>query len=794
MAPNVQQNMKKGIRFAKRTMASTKLSRRIGWLNKNADLVEEINYSEVKDLLSQVGDQEAMRVLKEVEGKGAEIRDPTAYVKAAALRLLHEEIEGGNKGGGNGGSSGARRRARGRPLAEPEALDADTLFRKVEKRVQWLNANAGLSKELSLEEVGDALVSSGQREAMEVLKNLEDNAAEVRDPNGWVIANLKKSSGGGEQRGRGTGRRRHDNGGAKGKGTTSGPPVRRGVIKTSLKVEASERRFLGQVRRRIDWINANCGLAAELDFGRVGHLLVRLGDRQETMKILKVLEENAAEVRDPNAYVARAAKRAAEHTGGGAHFTEEHFVEDPRPAARGQDAGVDKKIRQRVGWINKRVPLSTPLEYDRVAPFLSEIELSQAMEILKRLEENAAEVRDPGAYVVAAAIRMAEQQQQMSQHPPPYERAPPSYERAPPPYNRAPPPFDRGEVPAEAKLRKRITWLNNHTDLAAPLIFERVAPDLLSVDLLTALEVLNNLEENVKTVREPNAYVVAGVRREAGGGGGGSPGPPTLQRGKPPREQSNGSPSARGPPPREAPAEERLYKRVMWLNKNICPDVQLDFDEVAPPLLQLPQVQAMEVLKKFEEVAPDVRNPTAFVVAAARRITNNGGAGGGGGGGSRQAIGSGPPKPSRAPGSASSRTGSASSAGRTPIGLAGDLPPKGLGRGPTMMALPGGSTTADDKVTYYGSPEEKIRKRIDWMNNNVALTFPIAYERAAPELLKVDLRQAMECLKRLEEDAHEIRDPTGFVISLARRRGRDDEGDRSRRRRRGSSGPQEELT
>jgi len=86
-----------------------------------------------------------------------------------------------------------------------------------------------------------------------------------------------------------------------------------------------------------------------------------------------------------------------------------------------------------------------------------------------------------------------------------------------------------------------------------------------------------------------------------------------------------------------------------------------------------------------------------------------------------------------------------------------------------MMALPG-TPAMDEKTTYYGGAEEKIRRRIDWLNMNVPMPTQLAHERVIPELLKVKPNEAMEVLKRFEETAPEVRDPTGFVISQVRRR------------------------
>lgn len=769
------------MRFAKRTIASTKLSKRIGWLNKNAGLSQEIQYSEVKDLLTQVGDAEAMRILGNLEEKDQTIRDPTAYLKAAALR----ELEGGGKGKGERGkkAAGGRREAKGQGREAKgqgrEGEDAqdrrEGLQQKVEKRIQWLNANANLREELLLDEVCEPLVGAGQRQAMRVLKMLEEQAEEVMDPGAFVIAALEDTTAGGDDQGddqpedasdgggeapagRG-GRRRRGKGGG-GKASGPGAPGAH-VIKTGLK-DKGNRDISDQVQKRFEWLNFNAGLAQELDFDRIGHLLVRTGNLREVMKILKVLEDNAGQVRDPNAYVARAVKNSIQD-----RPREDRPREDGPPP---QQNKLFKKMR----WMNQNVPLAVPMDIDRISGFIEDMDPEQVMGVLRRLEVSAHEVRDPSAYVIAGVRRLSEE------GPPPPRREQGAYSAPPALPGPAPPP------PAEAKLEKRIAWLNSHIPLSSPLIYERVAPDLLSVDLLTAFEVLNNLEENVETVRDPNAYVVARARRgiqssgpapsPRGGYDGGGPGVKGGGKDRPPRPSDRRG--GQTPPPDNPSQEDRLVKRILWLNRNVCPGSPLSVDEVMPPLMVLTGGQAMEVLKKFEDCAHEVRNPSAFVIAAARRAdgiepyqkdrgrrTNRGKDDWDGGG--RLAIGSAPPP----------RGGSR----RTPIGYPGAPPSRGSSRGAPMMALPG-APAMDEKITYYGGAEEKLRKRIDWLNENVPMSSALASEKVVPELLKVKPRDAMEILKRLEDGVDEVRDPTGYVISHARRR-----NGQSGRRRRGNA-------
>jgi len=709
-----------GLRFARRAAAKERLSKRIDWLNKNAGLAEEIRYGEVKDLLSQLGDRDAMRLLKELEGRSGEEPDPTVFLTMEAERLLEERGEQTPEGNAehDGGAEGGRKRRR-QPWAPrqfsdsaAQASDPEDLQQRVERRVQWLNANAGLSKELLMEEIQDALFSLNRAEAMQVLKDLEENAADVRDPNGYVISNARKAAKGTGMDGRRSGRVRTRQTGGSRNQQNSQRPSRRGAKRERMK-RNSERgvgKLREKVQKRVEWLNTNCSLSSELDFEKVGDLLLRIG-LQEAMRILKAFEECAGEVRDPNAYVGRAARRVADE----AQAQPQPTPRPPPPPSRGMPRGVPQ--------------------------------------------------------------------------PPP----PSTYEQA--------------HNGLEAKLRKRIAWLNEHAALAVPLEFERVADDLMAVDLLTALEVLNNLEENCHTVRDPNGYVAVGVRRKASESAGGSIGSigGAGQHVVPWRDHPSagwdrdrrrgGSRGGETDAPRPSNSrmwseqdshkvlEQKLKTRIAWLNKNVCSGM-LDFGEVGRALMDLPLPQAMDVLRRFEESAPEIRSPNGFVINNARRALSGDG------------IGSGPSTPrGRSSGAGGgSRPSSAGTRTRAPIGgPPRDMPPPhtyGKNRGgrskPPTMALPG-TAAVDDKVTYYGGGrEEKVAQRIDWLNDFADLSNPLVYDKVISDLLKVNHKQAMEVLKRLEDEAAQIRDPNGFVISLVRRRASGDAGDRSRSRRQGS--------
>merc|ERR1719330_685383 len=109
------------------------------------------------------------------------------------------------------------------------------------------------------------------------------------------------------------------------------------------------------------------------------------------MEILRALEENATTIPDPNAYVLAACAEG----GNSAPIHEKR-----------EDVVPEEKLRRRITWMNGNLPLEVQLSYDRLAPELLALEPKQAMEVLKRLEENVSTVRDPHAWISGAVRRL----------------------------------------------------------------------------------------------------------------------------------------------------------------------------------------------------------------------------------------------------------------------------------------------------------------------------------------------------------------------------------------------------
>ena len=63
-----------------------KVKKTVGWFNTHGGLQQEIVYKSVKSTLESIKPSEALKILKGLEGKAGQIRNPTAWVKAPRAR------------------------------------------------------------------------------------------------------------------------------------------------------------------------------------------------------------------------------------------------------------------------------------------------------------------------------------------------------------------------------------------------------------------------------------------------------------------------------------------------------------------------------------------------------------------------------------------------------------------------------------------------------------------------------------------------------------------------------------
>lgn len=625
----------------------TKLSKRIGWLNNHGGLTAQIKFSEVGEILDALGDAGAMKVLKDVEEKGAKIRDPTAYLKTAARRALE------------GGATSVFMPVGGSSRQEPHVAavaGGDELHQKLEQFMDWMNVNVPLRKPLDIQRVIGKLTDLGHARAMDILRRLQETTDTVNDPTGWVVTSASRALSN-----------------ASGMHLQRGPPLHGHAVGPAASGGGGPRvPFTTPGRPHYSDQDA-------MDSSSLGGNVAPMDTSTSAW--------STAEAWDTWAGSSDAWSEAWQAFGPGAAASG-CFGGAGRSASSGF-GGAEEKLKKRIGWLNNKAHLAEKLMYDRIAPVLLGLESRDAMEILKELEEHATTVRDPNGYVEAGARRRTTgpDGHHSSSHslplPGPPAGAPPSTDFMPVAESVVPVPDWAG---ASEKLRKRVGWLNHNGNLAAQLRWDEVGHLLLSLDVQRALDILKHLEEHAATVHDPNGYVSAAVRK-------------VLQQ-QPqgalsqPNEGSMQSHAGSSHPQGgfDVEADQKVRRKIGWLNTHVQFNAPLMYDKVSPELRRLGGQRAMAILKELEEYASEP-DPTAWVLEQARN-----------------AVGS----------------------------------------------LGGGEPA-----------EERLRKRISWLNNKAQLSSPIVVEMVMPSLLAIDLRKAMAVLKGLEENAQSILDPSSYVTSTA---------------------------
>merc|ERR1712087_987725 len=122
------------------------------------------------------------------------------------------------------------------------------------------------------------------------------------------------------------------------------------------------------------------------------------------------------------------------------------------------------------------------------------------------------------------------------------------------------------------EFRQKVYELNKGGMLRAHLKFDQIAPVLQQLDTQIVLDILQNLEDKAASVVDPTAYVIAAARKENAAQGGNA----------------------------ENDFDQKLRKRVGWLNNNVAFQSPLMYCEVSSPLRRLGHREAFAILKELE--------------------------------------------------------------------------------------------------------------------------------------------------------------------------------------------------
>lgn len=189
-----------------------RVKKTITWWNKHGGLTEEIRYDDVKSALQWMEPGMALKLLKGLDGKTDQVRNPTGWICGAAKKFFESGGGGGDPWGGSQSWAPAPVQAYGKgAMAVPpragsfspgwqggkgswqgDGSSGGRLDPKVSKTINWYNKFGGLQSEISYKDVAPVLAAIGVGPALQVLKGLAGKEAQIRNPTAWINSAVTK--------------------------------------------------------------------------------------------------------------------------------------------------------------------------------------------------------------------------------------------------------------------------------------------------------------------------------------------------------------------------------------------------------------------------------------------------------------------------------------------------------------------------------------------------------------------------------------------------------------------------
>jgi len=235
-----------------------------------------------------------------------------------------------------------------------EQMSPEEGAKKVRRTIGWYNHNGGLAGPIIYKNIRDTIEAINPREALKILKGLEDKGTTIRNPTAWVQRAAERV----------------------------GPEL-------DIKV-----------KKTIAWYNKHGGLSEEIRYDEVRGLFACMQPK-DACHLLKSLDGKGNTIRVPTAYLCKAAQKKLDQEGGGAG----HWVQAPGQLWAGYGE-VSDKVRRTIGWYNRNGNLQQEIRYNEVAPALSQIGEQAALQILKGLDGKGHLIRNPTAWITSAAHKL----------------------------------------------------------------------------------------------------------------------------------------------------------------------------------------------------------------------------------------------------------------------------------------------------------------------------------------------------------------------------------------------------
>merc|ERR1712032_559383 len=148
-----------------------------------------------------------------------------------------------------------------------------------------------------------------------------------------------------------------------------------------------------------------------------------------------------------------------------------------RPRSASHEEQI-RKVKKTIGWYNKHGMLNQPIIYKTVASDIENGSPSNALKILKELDNKAATIANPTFWLKKAV-----------------EKAP----------------------ELDKRVKTTIAWYNNHGNLAEPIHFDEVKVLLSSIDPGDALRILKGLdgaESRTGPIQNPTSWICKAVQKK----------------------------------------------------------------------------------------------------------------------------------------------------------------------------------------------------------------------------------------------------------------------------------------
>jgi len=459
------------------------VARRVKLLNSSGHLTRPIAYDQVRPELSKLGVAQAMVILTGLEGVARTIRDPTEYIKvavrgasgatspeAADQEADSEESEEGeaetapvlpalvqqeSRKVSNIASTRKVAVRSGEKVAQVPKVShrKDTV---IEERVAGLNEHVRFSAPIDWVEVGADLSRIGEDIAMQILQEVEDKGASVKDPTGYIKFKMKA------------------------KLASMGDSM-----EESLEDET-------KILKRIDWLNDYGGLLRDVDSSQVNAQLKALG-LENSMAILDELEDQRQTVLDPTSFI----KSAIFALGKGS-------VSQTRPQTTAKASGRSGQGARHAGAtgsVNSEAKVSTSegltskpskpkrqLGFSDIAGAVDSLG-SRTESVLHEMQAKGLGLEAPLQYINTTARR---------------ERWLVEKTEA------------EEEEDDVQKLTKRLNWMNKFGGLNQRIKVDEVVGMLYCLGIPQSMAILKGLAGKAGKVADPTSYIRAAVQRANG--------------------------------------------------------------------------------------------------------------------------------------------------------------------------------------------------------------------------------------------------------------------------------------